>query len=51
MKRLGKLVWVGFFDAYAGREMKIVPDFYTSMEKWLLDPWSKADPKAIAAVE
>jgi hypothetical protein len=46
VKRLGKLVWVGFFDPVAHREMMLVPDWYTSMDAWLLDPWRKADPAA-----
>lgn len=48
VKRLGKRVWVGFFDEFAGQGMKLVPDFYFTLNEFLLDPWRKANPSALA---
>lgn len=39
VKRLGKLVWVGFFDAPTHPDMFVVPDWYTTMDDWLLRAW------------
>jgi len=27
--------------------MQLVPDYYTDMTEWLLEPWRRADPNAI----
>jgi hypothetical protein len=48
VKRLGKRVWVGFFDEHVAREMQLVPDLYFTLTDALLDKWRKADPKAVS---
>lgn len=47
IKRLGKFVWVGFYDSEATREMQLVPDYYTDMTEWLLHQWRIADSAEI----
>lgn len=39
VKRLGKRVWVAFFDDVAHQEMKLVPDLYLTLTDWLINEW------------
>jgi hypothetical protein len=45
VKRLGKRVWVGFFDQYAARELQLVPDLYFTITDDLLNAWRTAGSK------
>lgn len=48
VKRLGKRVWVGFFDEHAAREMQLVPDLYFTLTGELMEAWTKAGASTTA---